>query len=136
MIVQDALELLAITPLAAVAANAAAGPTNGTEKTLASMPEAVVAVLLPIVCPAAHTLDLKVQGRNLSTDAWTDLATFTQVTNAAAGVQRLNITSPKKRYRAVYTTAGAFGAGVYLSFDCTIVGTNAQFKTAGMVQVD
>ena len=134
-IVKDALEILAITPLAAVRTTAAA-TVNGTERVMASMPLAVAAVLMPIECPAAHTLDIKIQGRNGSSDSWVDLVTFTQVTNAAQAIQRASVGAPYKRYRAVYTTAGAYGAGEFVTFELLIVGTNAQFKTAGLVQVD
>lgn len=135
MITKDALDgLLAITPLASVKRTAAA-TTNGTEKVITSMPHAVAAVLTVQECTAAHTADIKVQGRNLSTDSWVDTsAVFTQVTNAAQGVQRKNIDVPYKRYRSVDTTAGAFGANQVVTFSLVLVGTRVKY--APITQVD
>lgn len=135
LLTSDALDgLLAITPLSVAARNAAAS-TNGADKVMSSMPMAVAAILSVSACPAAHTLTVSVEGRNLSTDGYTSVATFTQVTNANfATPQRRNIAQPFKRYRGVDVTTGAFGAGVFVSFALILVGTRVKF--APITQVD
>lgn len=133
-LVKDALDgLLAITPLSAFSLNSAT-TTNGTEKEVGSMPLAVAAVLTPVTCPAAHTATVTVQGRDSAAGAWEDVATFAQVTNANTAIQRVNIETPRKRYRTVIVTTGAFGANVLVIGTVHIVGTNVY--NAPIVQVN
>lgn len=135
MLVKDVLHgLLAVTPLMATNFNSAT-TTNGTEKNVASFPNAAAAILSTIVCPAAHTLTVTVEGRDEAADAWATAATFAQVTNANfATPQRVNIERPYKRYRTVSVTTGAFGANVFISTVVTLVGTN--IHNAPITQVD
>lgn len=140
-IVQDPLNgLLCVTNLTFRHLLAAEADVEGTEKAIKAMPLAVIAVLQPIVVDAGKTIDLKVQGKQLTGDAtWTDLVTFTQVTASSKAIQRKEITTPMKIYRTVHTVAGtAFGDGnpdpqEYVVFDCYLVGTNC--KNAPIVQV-
>lgn len=130
----DALvDRLAITPLVAESLNAVAAGTFGTEKVITAKPRSVCAVITPTVCPAAHTLDIVVQGRDTAAGAWVDLASFAQVTNTNTGVQRISVPQ-KNRYRIKRTAAGAFGANVLITYVVHLVGTDV--TVAPVVQVD
>lgn len=132
-LVKDALDgHLAITPLAAVEA-VAAGTVTSAGKTVGSLPLAVVGVLTTLSCPAAHTLDVIIEGRNADADAWETVGTFTQVTNADIAIRRVEIETPMKQYRCAATAAGAFG-GAGIPYTVHIVGTNVHF--APITQVD
>jgi hypothetical protein len=125
----DALtDKLAVTVITAAYRTALGAGTNGTERdlTTASRPQSCAVVLSPINCPAGKTLDVKVQGRRLTADAWTDLATFTQVTSAnVTTVQRASVPS-FPRYRTVETVGGtAFnGTTDSVAYDCVLIGTD------------
>jgi hypothetical protein len=94
------------------------------EVVMAMMPQSVAAILCTPNTPAgADTITVKIQGRNKSTDAWTDVGTFTAIAAAAHGVQRMNLTPVFKRYKAVITTTGAFTSVSYEVF-CAIAGTD------------
>jgi hypothetical protein len=135
LITADALDgLLAVTPLQSARETAVVTNSVSTDKVMAMMPHAVSVLLTVIECTAAHTLDIKVQGRNLSTDAYTDVAIFAQVTNANQANQRLNIAQPYKRYRTSRSTTGAFGAGQFVTYSLTLIGTRCKF--APITQVD
>ena len=135
-IVADALNgLLDIMPLGAVYGVAAAAAVDGTTKTTKSMPHACAVVLTPTACTAGKTLDLAVWGKNKAADAWVLVGTFAQVTNAAQGIQRLNVAAPYKMYKTIHTIAGTAFAGTdTVAWACHLVGTNAKF--APIVQVD
>lgn len=133
MLTADALNgLLAITPLTArhVTANEAA--VTGTEKNITSMPLAAAAVLIPTTIVAGGTLDVSVQGRNKSTDAWTTgVVTFAQATSAAMTIQRLSLPTHFRRYRTLHTVAGTAGA---VGWVVLLVGTRVRY--APITQVD
>jgi hypothetical protein len=132
--VSDSLSVrLAATPLAAENVNAAAVDTLGTEKIITSRPRTCAVILTPVVCPAAHTLTVTVQGRNTAAGAWEDLAVFTAISNGATGVQRKEV-AQKNRYRIKRTSTGAFGANVFVTYTAVLVGTDVTH--APIVQVD
>jgi hypothetical protein len=132
LLTADALNgLLAVTPLTARQVAAAEAAVNGTEKVITSMPMAQAAVLVPTNCAAGVTLDVRLQGRNKSTDSFTDnVVIFAQVTNASNGIQRLNIASPFKRYRTVHTVAGTGSCG------WVVLLVGSKVKYAPITQVD
>lgn len=132
MLTQDVLNgLLAVTPLQARHVAAAEANVNGTEKNITSMPLAAAAILVPTTIAAGVTLDVRVQGRNRSTDSWTDnVAVFAQASNASQGIQRVNIATPFRRYRTVHTITGTGAIG----FTVLLAGTRVRY--APITQVD
>ncbi len=123
--------LATIQALFAVAAKTASA--NGSEVDITGLEgDLVVSLDSSAGDDADATLDLKIQHRADSTDAWADIPaaalydpttgdadTFDQVTNAAASQQQLALKREhlKAEVRAVLTLAGAtpvFTCGVYL----------------------
>lgn len=122
---QDPLvDRLALSVLAAATAVAASAVTSAT-KTPASMPQSCAVVLsVPLQPAAAHTLDIVVKGRNLTTEAFTTVATFAQVTNASFATQRANLAVCYKMYQVIATAAGAFGSSEKLPYVVVLAGTD------------
>lgn len=133
----DALaDKLAISVLTSAGRVAAVAGVAQTEKVVAAMPLSVAAILTVPSCTAGKTLDLKIQGRRLSTDAWVDLATFTQVTNANFTTpQRVNLPS-YPRYRTFDTVAGSAFNGTtdVVAYDVVLVGTDCANAANGITQ--
>jgi hypothetical protein len=121
----DALvDKITLTSLLAVKRTAAVAGVGQAEKVLAAMPQSVCAMVTPIEISTGKTLDLKIQGRRLSTDAWTDLQTVPQQVAGATTPLRYNLPS-YPRYRVFETVAGtAFGAGETVTYEVTLVGTD------------
>lgn len=132
-IVKDSLSgLLALTVLQKTEA-VAASAVVATAREVDSLPLASALILTPISCPAAHTLDVVVHGRDNDADAWELVTTFVQVTNANIANQRANVERPFKQYRVTGTAAGAFG-GAGIPYTVHHVGTNVQRQP--VTQVD
>lgn len=106
----------------------AAGVTTSAELVMGGagpMPLSQAAILKGTSGAASHTLDVKIQGRQLSTDAWTDLITFTQLTNGNfSTAQRVNLPLHFSRFQIIWTAIGAFGSSQVLGAACVFAGTD------------
>jgi hypothetical protein len=134
----DALnDKLALTVLSGAARVAAVAGVAQAEKVITSAPQTVAAILSVLQISAGKTLDLRIQGRRLSTDAWTDLQVIPQkLTGDTGSVVRYNLPS-LPRYRVFETTAGtAFnGTTDLVAYDLVLVGTDCYQAQNGIAQV-
>lgn len=88
--------------------------TNGTDRADARLGDWRSGLAIATVGPVtgtSPTLDLKLQGRALSTDAYTDLATFAQITAAITAV--LSVDKFLRRLRYSSTIAGTAPSFTY-----------------------
>lgn len=134
----DALsDKLALTVLSAAARVAAVAGVAQAEKVMVSSPQTVAAIVNPIQLTAGKTLDLKIQGRRLAADAWTDLVVVPQILPAGVGTPlRYNLPS-YPRYRVFETTAGSAFNGTtdVVAYDVVLVGTDCYQAQNGITQV-